>query len=539
VIINYRGENGKPFLVPDEEFMQGLADIRDAISEVSPIESQEMFGAKSEYPYHDWKEEPSGVGIVAGIQNRRPEQSDIQRGLDDFRESFVGSVRETIRQSGKEPKFSLRAEEVAPESKYSLALGNIDPTTFLVSEKNPNNTGNLAFMPGSAPFAKYPIRLPVGTHDDISDQGYGANHILRRMQTDVKRRPAEVTKERLEDLILHIESLGKRFKRIYRSGPQLVLYDPLTDDAMFVRQLADHYEVQSMYSDARIPTKYGNAVWSGKNIQPPEAKKFEEKQRGILVQASKEGRVEPKPVGVRVKRVLNPNQIEAEADKEPTKGTLSLKKKMSLRAPDTLEFRLFFKGSKILNEDGSPKVMYHGTTEDFNEFIISKKANRTGMPDGFYFTSSVDEANDYAKETEGANVMPVYLNIKNPFNLKGKNKITNEMVMQFRDELRKENPDLPFDWIKSKVDIFKENTKAGRFPFPNITFSTDAMKRVFEVGGYDGLLDGDRHVVAFESNQIKSAFNQRPTESPDIRYSLKAPDTPEVDAFMNRIEGES
>jgi hypothetical protein len=616
VMINYRSKDGTPSIA-DEEFVQGLEDVTEALNEISTIESKEFFGSKSEYNYHDWEKEPSGTSLVARIQTSRPEQPDIQRGLDDFRESFVGSVRETIRESGKEPKFSFRAEEVAPESKYSLALGNVDPTTFLVSEKNPNNTGNLAFMPGAAPFAKYPIRLPVGTHDDISDKGYGANHILRRMQTDVKRRPAEVTKERLEDLILHIENLGKRFKRVYRSGPQLVLYDPLTDDAMFVKQLADHYEVQSMYSDARIPIKYGNAAWSGKNIQPPEAKKFEEKQRGILVQASKEGRVEPKPVGVRVKRVIDPSQVEAYAEKrvEPTKGTLSIKKRSlrvpqnlvdlvkkmeeadakasqskygpdkrnatlagrrylrameayastdqttskewqeandavykeynkqkpsySLRAPEAPEFKRFFKGSKIVNEDGSPKVMYHGTTEDFNEFIISKKANRTGMPDGFYFTSSVDEANDYAKETEGANVMPVYLNIKNPFNLKGKNKITNEMVMQFRDELRKENPDLPFDWIKSKVDIFKENTKSGRFPFPNITFSTDAMKRVFEVGGYDGLLDGDRHVVAFESNQIKSAFNQRPTESPDIRYSLKAPDTPEVDAFMNRREGKS
>ena len=972
VIINYRGEDGKPFLVPDEEFMQGLADIRDAISKVSPIESQEMFGAKSEYPYHDWQEEPSGVGIVSGIQDRRPQRPDIQRGLDDIRESFVGSVRETIRKSGKEPKFSLRAEGV--DQRFSLALGNIEPTTFLVSEKNPNNTGNLAFMPGSAPFAKYPIRLPVGTHDDISDKGYGANHILRRMQTDVKRRPAEVTKERLEDLILHIEDLGKRFKRVYRSGPQLVLYDPLTDDAMFVKQLADHYEVQSMYSDARIPTKYGNPAWSGKNVQPPEAKKFEEKQRGILVQASKEGRVEPKPIGVKVKRVLTPNQIEAEAERKPIKGTLSIKKRSlrapdtkefkqwfkdskvvdedgnpkvmyhgtrqeifeprtrgnrnaffvspdanfankyavndldwfpekpfrtieegaqvypvyisaknpfdyenpkhllkiipqfrkvlkeeenynrsqieelvnefrdgswkaiewandydlfkkngfdafytleqgrknlgvfeptqiksaignngtysatspdiryslkapdtpevdafmnrkegkskivnedgtpkimyhgtarditefmpkqanaifftdnpkfaedftymsedymnrelfndltdnekeqiqlqalenakdgltnadykkikeeissfpwaenlkefgyktinndilfavnkllgerlpsrrnivpvyiyarnpfdyqneenldklykklneygnnsrgkpfgemyfdegleygnwqvieddrvqaaikelgfdafyvreggnknlavydssqiksafnvaptaeskdirySLRPPETPEFKRFFKGSKIVNEDGSPKVMYHGTAEDFNEFIISKKANRTSMPDGFYFTSSAEEASDYAEGAEGANVIAAYLSIKNPFDLKGKNKITNEMVMQFRDELRKENPDLPFDWIQSKVAIFKENTNAGRFPFPNITFSTDAMTRVFKVGGYDGLLDGDRHVVAFDSSQIKSVFNQKPTkESKDIRYSFNAP----------------
>ena len=494
VIINYRGENGKPFLVPDEEFMQGLADIRDAISEVSPIESQEMFGAKSEYPYHDWKEEPSGVGIVAGIQNRRPEQPDIQRGLDNFRESFVGSVRDTIRQSGKEPKFSLRAEEVAPESKYSLALGNVDPTTFLVSEKNPNNTGNLAFMPGSAPFAKYPIRLPVGTHDDISDQGYGANHILRRMQTDVKRRPAEVTKERLEDLILHIEDLGKRFKRVYRSGPQLVLYDPLTDDAMFVKQLADHYEVQSMYSDARIPTKYGNALWSGKNIQPPEAKKFEEKQRGILVQASKEGRVEPKPIGIKVKRVITPNQIEAEAEKrvEPTKGTLSIKKK-SLRAPETPEFKRFFKGSKVVDKNNEPLLMYHSTTaiDDFDIFDTNKSSyGGTGS----FFSS--EPYNTFIAGQEGGRIIPAYLSLKNP----------------------------AYEVLPAG-DAFDKNK---------------LMKQ-----GYDGVVFTspiDGHIVsavAFKPNQIKSVFNQRPTESPKINYSLKAPDTPEVDAFMNRIEGKS
>ena len=40
-----------------------IADIRDAISEVSSIESQEMFGAKSEYPYHDWAHSSSGEFI--------------------------------------------------------------------------------------------------------------------------------------------------------------------------------------------------------------------------------------------------------------------------------------------------------------------------------------------------------------------------------------------------------------------------------------------------------------------------------------------
>lgn len=198
-------------------------------------------------------------------------------------------------------------------------------------------------------------------------------------------------------------------------------------------------------------------------------------------------------------------------------------------APDTPEFKKWFKGSTIVNEDGTPKAMYHGTTGDISEFKNSPKKNRTGMPDGFYFTSDPKEASDYATNDENANVIPVYLNVKNPFNLTGKNKITNEMVMQFRDELRKDNPGLGFDWIQSKVELFKEKAARGGMPFPNISFPTDAMQRVFQVGGYDGLIDGGRHIVAFEPNQIKSAYNQTPTDVNDISGEESLVDQQQMD----------
>ena len=198
-------------------------------------------------------------------------------------------------------------------------------------------------------------------------------------------------------------------------------------------------------------------------------------------------------------------------------------------APDTPEFKKWFKGSKIVNEDGTPKAMYHGTTGDISEFKISEKKNRTSMPDGFYFTSDPKEASDYATNDKNANVIPVYLNVKNPFNLTGKNKITNEMVMQFRDELRKDNPNLGFDWIQSKVELFKEKAARGGMPFPNISFPTDAMQRVFQVGGYDGLIDGGRHIVAFEPNQIKSVFNQTPTDVNDISGEESLVDQQQMD----------
>jgi hypothetical protein len=202
--------------------------------------------------------------------------------------------------------------------------------------------------------------------------------------------------------------------------------------------------------------------------------------------------------------------------------------RFSLRkAPDTPEFKRFFSGSKVVNEDGTPKVMYHGTGKDFNEFKMSAdKAHRADMPDGYYFTSDIEDANRYAKMGEGSNVMPVYLHIRFPFDIAGKNKISNEMVMQFRDELRKENPNLPFDWVQEKVKLFKEKAqRGGSLPFPNISFSTAAKTRVLKAGGYDGLIDGDRVFVAFEPTQIKSAIGNQGTydpTNPDIRLSLRA-----------------
>ena len=55
VTINYRGENGEPFMTTDEKFGDGLAEIRDEINKIAKIESQEVFGAESEYPYRDWE----------------------------------------------------------------------------------------------------------------------------------------------------------------------------------------------------------------------------------------------------------------------------------------------------------------------------------------------------------------------------------------------------------------------------------------------------------------------------------------------------
>lgn len=55
----------------------------------------------------------------------------------------------------------------------------------------------------------------------------------------------------------------------------------------------------------------------------------------------------------------------------------------------------------FLNDDGTPKVFYHGTDEDFTAFDITKSRSWDGAPDydlpGFYFSESPEISGDYGE----------------------------------------------------------------------------------------------------------------------------------------------
>jgi len=184
--------------------------------------------------------------------------------------------------------------------------------------------------------------------------------------------------------------------------------------------------------------------------------------------------------------------------------------KYSLReAPDTPEFKRWFGNSEVVDENGKPMVVYHSTPKfEGNAFRYDvKKKNRTDNVAGFYFAPSTKDPDDYAvnRETgkygEGAQVIPVYLSIKNPY-IYGKSKVTKAMLDQYREELIADNQHMSDEkvkeWSESKVKYFTN----GEVPFYG---DGDSKQRILKAGGYDGFLDG-RHWVAFESNQVKSAI---------------------------------
>lgn len=79
------------------------------------------------------------------------------------------------------------------------------------------------------------------------------------------------------------------------------------------------------------------------------------------------------------------------------------------------KFKQWFSGSKVVDDNGNPLVVYHGTNKIFDDF--SSKYFGSGNDQygiGFYFTPNPSFASGFGEGEMGANVRPVFLNIKNP-----------------------------------------------------------------------------------------------------------------------------
>ena len=106
------------------------------------------------------------------------------------------------------------------------------------------------------------------------------------------------------------------------------------------------------------------------------------------------------------------------------------------------QFINWFKGSKVVNSDGSPMVVYHGTNELFEDFEHGKASNTyaNSAKNGFFFTSNRRVADSYLSSRRleriesgeivdiptNPRVMEVYLHMENPleFNAKSGEKKT-------------------------------------------------------------------------------------------------------------------
>lgn len=171
-----------------------------------------------------------------------------------------------------------------------------------------------------------------------------------------------------------------------------------------------------------------------------------------------------------------------------TKPELSEDRPRQTRTP---AFKRWFKGSKVVDENGEPLVVYHGTNaeKDFTAFD-SKEAS---IPGTYFFTPHAEYAGGWAGQkriTPNARVLPTFLSLKNPLVIDyagrqwdGDSKVVNTAKVGGYDGIIRRNmksmlhPDITFDEYVafSPTQIKSATGNKGTFDptNPNILLSED------------------------------------------------------------------
>lgn len=213
--------------------------------------------------------------------------------------------------------------------RYALALNGMKPDSALVPNEGGNPDGNLGVTPER--LGGKPIRMLIGTHDDITGKGYGANHILNRVLNDPNRIPGGA-EELLEKIVRTAQRTAQNYNSIYRDGGKFVLYDG--KNSLVLSPEKGEMSIITMFTQENPQKRYGPPVWNGR---APRVSEFLQPVRGAEV-VEREGRVARPEVPVQTKRVYTPAQIK-DVETQPVQtsrkeGTLSLRKdafKYSLR----------------------------------------------------------------------------------------------------------------------------------------------------------------------------------------------------------------
>ena len=250
---------------------------------------------------------------------------------------------------------------------------------------------------------------------------------------------------------------------------------------------------------------------------------------------------------------------------------------------DSKAFKAWFGDSKVVDADGQPKKMFHGTSFDFGSFDTGNKKNGAVLGYGAYFTDDPDRAAAYAGKGDGANTIPVYLSAKNPFDVNGqltqdqadkigdslakfsdeKSLLTSPRVDKTwpkdqRDEAKKFYEEKLSEWkeIGGNVDRVKPKVESinGEFVVTYSDSSKQSVPRnaalafqnimslhgpdsssILRDAGFDAVTRGDEWVI-FDPKQIKSATGNRGTFDPN-HESIKKSATPEVKYYGGKNRG--
>ena len=185
----------------------------------------------------------------------------------------------------------------------------------------------------------------------------------------------------------------------------------------------------------------------------------------------------------------------------------------SKKQTETPEFKKWFADSKVVDEEGEPKVMYHGTPKDFNIFHSSSRGAFFVTENPEFASAFSPEGGKTLEESTGSNVLPLYVKARNPFDF--------------------ENP----DHVQAVLSELNTGRNGG---FTEHYLNNDNNWQVIEDRdtqraikklGFDSFYvneGGDKNLGLYHPNQVKSAIGNNGEfnpENPSILKSQKKRDT--------------
>ena len=194
-------------------------------------------------------------------------------------------------------------------------------------------------------------------------------------------------------------------------------------------------------------------------------------------------------------------QAQGVAQKATSSGEMRASRQREQDQTETPEFKRWFGDSKVVDDEGKPLVVYHGSR--FGGFSVFMRS-----AGGFiYTTPNAEYASSFSGGSEGSAVYPVYVSVQNPLDLRylGERTVT---AAQLRDFLADKgvNLDAVEQWEGGPVEQVK---LYGEGPAWRL-LREDGVSLALEKAGYDGAIlregDGQDAYLAFRPEQIKSAI---------------------------------
>ncbi len=273
------------------------------------------------------------------------------------------------------------------------------------------------------------------------------------------------TAQQHNEAVVHIKKLFENAHLLVERGDR-----DGNPDILAIRRFAAPVRVNGEIAFAWITTKEaverGNRVYS---LEMVELKKLAPK----LEEDSKENRL----LATSIKK---PSGILApKASVEGTQAESPRSASLGSRIANFISRVNGANVSKVVDENGEPKVVYHGTDADFTVFDPTKSRANMDIQGSFFSPWEIDSSG------YGGNVLACFLNIRNPAN--------------------------ETQGYKA-LSTFKGQNGAGI-----------KARELLKEQGFDGVNNESEEYIAFSPNQIKSATDNTgafDAQNADIRYSV-------------------